>query len=433
MLIELWSGGVQKTVTDADLGTTYFIEYIATNRDGGRAPIGFSNTTIPPTNQVLPGNGNVWYQLKSNGTWTKTIGAGSSTYYLAVEPFFYSSSTIIPSQASYINELLLPPVYAVVGRECNVYFDGLTQAKHNDLAWDVTCAIGTQQDERFTVVPTTASTSTALTITAQDKSTLTSVATKTGTIQVAAATAAGTLTCLFIGDSTTASGEVVTEVNVLDTADANIALTMIGTQGSGANLHEGHAGWSATTFTTTGSPFFIGGKIDFAAYMTANAYTSVDRVAINLGINDMFAATTDAEAKIAADTCIDNIGKLITSIHRYNANCIIGVALTSPPSISQDAFGKNYASGQTYYRFKRNLTILYSKMLAKFSGLTASKVWLLPYNISLDTENNMISEVVTVNSRNSLQVIRQVNGVHPGQSGYLQIADTAYAWIKCTL
>jgi lysophospholipase L1-like esterase len=352
---------------------------------------------------------------------------------MAIEPCLYSASTVIPAQASYSNELLLPPIYAVVGRECNVYFDGLTQAKYNDLAWDVTCAIGTQQDERFTVVPVAASASTPITITAQDKSTLATVATKVGTIKVADAAAAGALRCLFIGDSTTAGGQVVTEVNVLDTADANIALTMLGTQGTGANLHEGRSGWSATTFSTTGSPFFIGGKIDFAAYMTANSYAGVDRVVINLGINDVFSATNDNGAKIAADTCIANIGKLITSIHRYNANCIIGVAITTPPSSSQNSFGSNYASGQTYYRYKRNITILYSKMLSKFSGLTASKIWLIPYNVSIDTVNNMLVETVAVNSRNAATVVRQSNGVHPATSGYLQIADVAYAWIKCTL
>ncbi|MFA6060728.1 MAG: SGNH/GDSL hydrolase family protein [Taibaiella sp.] len=431
-LVELWSGGLPKTLTVDDLGATYWVEYVATNRDGGRAPVGFSDTTVAPSNQLLPAVGNnTGYQLKANGTWS--ITAGFDKYYFAIEPFYYSATEETPTAKQISSELFLPPIYAVVGRECNVYFDGLTSISFDKLGWDVTCAIGTHQNERFTVTPATASASTALTISAIDPATLDVVATKAGTIQVAAAAAAGTLTCLFIGDSTTANGEVVTEVNVLATADADLAITMLGTKGTGANIHEGIAGWTSTLFTTTGSPFFVGGKIDFAGYMTANSYAGVDRVIINLGINDVFSATTDDAAKVSADTCINNIGKLITSIQSYSSTCHIGLAITTPPSINQDAFGKSYDSGQTYYRYKRNLSILYSKLLAKFSGKTASKLWLLPYNVSLDTVNNMIVETVAVNSRNSATVVRQANGVHPAASGYLQIADAAYAWIKCTL
>jgi hypothetical protein len=68
VLVELWSAGIPKTLTKADLGDTYWVEYAATNRDGGRSPLGFSDTTVAPTNQVLPALGtNTGYQLKSNG------------------------------------------------------------------------------------------------------------------------------------------------------------------------------------------------------------------------------------------------------------------------------------------------------------------------------------------------------------------------------
>lgn len=432
VLFELLSSGVPKTVTEVDIGSTYWVEYVATNRNGGRAPLGFSMSTLPPENQALPSVGAYTkYQLKSNGVWSVT--GGTATYYAAVEPWLYSASTTIPAAKQITPELLLPPIYAVVGRECNVYFDGLTDLHYKKLAWDVTCAVGTHQNERFTVTPIAAAASVALTIAAQDIASLDTVATAASTIKVAADTAAGTFKCLFIGDSTTASGEVVTEVNVLATADVNLAVTMLGTQGSAANLHEGRSGWTSTLFTTSGSPFFIGGVIDFAGYMTANGYASVDRIIINLGINDMFNATTDATAKVAAQTCVDNLGKLITSIQRYSATCLIGVALTTPPSANQDAFGKNYTSGQTYYRYKRNIAILYSKLLSKFAGKTSSNIWLIPYNVSLDTENNMSTETVAVNSRNSATIVRQSNGVHPAAVGYLQIADAIYAWIKCTI
>ena len=52
--------------------------------------------------------------------------------------------------------IVLPPaLYAVEGRECNVYFDNLLLTDATGLSLDVETTIrgGAQQNERFTVIP----------------------------------------------------------------------------------------------------------------------------------------------------------------------------------------------------------------------------------------------------------------------------------------
>jgi len=123
---------------------------------------------------------------------------------------------------------------------------------------------------------------------------------------------------------------------------------------------------------------------------------------------------------------------LIAAIHAHSGTTKIGIAFTTAPSDNQDAFGNtsNYATGQTQRRYKRNWAILGRQLLDAFGGKTTSLVWLLPYNVSNDTARNMLTVTAASNSRNAATVTRQNNGVHPAASGYLQIADVAYAWLK---
>jgi hypothetical protein len=46
------------------------------------------------------------------------------------------------------------------------------------------------------------------------------------------------------------------------------------------------------------------------------------------------------------------------------------------------------------------------------------------------TVNNMNTETVAVNSRNSTNIVRQSNGVHPNESGFYQIADSIFYFLK---
>jgi len=252
-------------------------------------------------------------------------------------------------------------------------------------------------------------------------------------IIVADAAKSGAAELLIIGDSTTAGGSVTAELLVLDAADSALSLTLRGTQGTAPNNHEGRSGWSSNTFVTTGSPLCNAGVLDINNYITTNTMTGLTHVVINLGINDIFSSATDSVVDGVIETLVTNVGKIVQGFQGYSGTIKIGVALTTPPSDSPDSFGENYGVGQTLHRYRRNWFRLVKRMNAAFSAVGAANVYLLPFSVSLDTRNNMSTVSVAVNSRNTTLVTRQSNGVHPASSGYLQIADVVYAWIKCTL
>ena len=68
--------------------------------------------------------------------------------------------------------------------------------------------------------------------------------------------------------------------------------------------------------------------------------------------------------------------------------------------------------------------------MAYFTGKESSNIYVVPTNVNLDTENNMQTTTVAINSRNSDTLERQSNGVHPADIGYYQIADVIYYWLK---
>ena len=419
------AAGNEKIVVASDLGATYWVQVIAYNKDGVSCPIGMSSGIADNYISLAQA-----YFLHSSQLW---VDVATVNYPLGFQPAYYSTQTALPAAQPPIPDLLLTPIYAVVGREANVYFSGLSMLDPLRVDWDVTYSgNGAQhQNDRFTVTPDVAGTF-SLTISALDPISSVVLATATTSVYVAAAATAATPTLLAIGDSTTAGGEVTAELVVLDTADANMALTLIGTKGTNPNKYEATSGWSTTTFTTTGSPFYISSVIDVAGYLTNNSLATPTHVVINLGINDVFSATTDAGARLSAQTAAANLAKLIASINIASATTKIGIALTTAPSDNQDAFGNtsNYATGQTQRRYKRNWAIMCRVLIDAFDGKTANLLWLLPYNVTNDTARNMLTATAASNGRNATTITRQNNGVHPAGSGYLQIADILYAWLK---
>jgi len=332
-------------------------------------------------------------------------------------------------------DLVLPPtIYTVVGREMNVYFDNLIADDATDYRWDVTCTQGLQQEERWTsgLAPTAGTTT--ITVAVHNKHNETPITSATASLVVKAA-AAGTgvnRKCLFIGDSTTAGGITTGEVVTIFSTDA-MAVTLIGTKGTGANLHEGISGWTINKFYTDAtSPFYFGGAFNFSTYMSTNGYSGLNYVFINLGINDVFSKTSDAGVSQLATTMLAQLEAMITNIHTYDANIKIGLAVTTPPPYNNDAFGASYGCGQTRWRFKRNLLLWSRLLINQFQGReVADKVYLVPLSLNLDTVHNMLFNTAAPwNSRTSLTTQRIYNGVHPDTPGYYQSADTYHAFLK---
>ncbi len=346
-----------------------------------------------------------------------------------LDPDFIANT---PNTENWYKELTLPPtIYAVVGKEMNIYFDNLISDKIEDYNVDVIYYnTAKQQTERFTITPAAAGNQN-IEIYFYDRF-LNLVNHATAALPIAAADAKSgeNPKCLFIGDSTTSAGLYTAELLNLFDADV-MDVTLIGTQGSILNLHEGYSGRTVDWFyTDAASPFVYSGSFDFSQYMTDNSFAGVDFVFIHLGINDVFGQTTDTGVDNIITANMAQLEAMITNIKAYNASVKIGIMATIPPAASQDAFGKDYGTGQTQWRYKRNIHRYVKGLLENFKSRTAESIYIIPVNVNLDTVHNMGTETVAANSRSLTMITRLSSGVHPAGEGYDQIADTIYYALK---
>jgi len=432
-------------MTEAQLSSVFFVGFYAANSSGAAATSASVTTTA-----LTYFEGNSFYTTNLGVSWQNNSGDGK----IAIELLNVTDSGIAPSPTS-IKEAMLPVVaadmvlpansYAVVGREFNIYNANLF-LNHADWNIDYTITSGTtigyQQNERWTVVPATAATPT-LTVTAYDRISGSSKNAVATTLKIAASSAAFTRKALFIGDSTTAAGTYTGELIVLDTADAATALTLIGTKGSGSNKHEGQGGWTVGRYYQPGATYYASnpfanppnssGIFDFAYYLsnTGQTMASGDWVFFHLGINDVFNETTDAAVETKLTAMMAQMELMITNIQTAVSGIRIGIMVTIPPSATQDAAGTGYGSGQNRWRYFRNWFMLAKRWLSQFDGRTGSNIYLVPVHLSLDTANNMsFNGAAPVNSRSSTNVTRQSDLVHPASSGYYQMADAIWAFLK---
>lgn len=429
------------TLTDADFADgEYFVGIYAHTRDGSKAACG------EPRGTLANSQGQSYYYSSSGntpivGTWATNSGnARIGVQHLLltnpeIEAVYFPAQSFVdelggsssPTQAS----VILPPyVFGVEGRECNVYFDNLFLTAADEYLIDAASSYGKHQNERWTWTPSGALPSGTLTVAAHDRSSGEMLASAVAEIRAAAASAGSGVnrTCLFIGDSLIAAGTITQ--TLLDNAD-DFGVTLIGTQGSGDNLHEGHSGWKTEDYMTTGSPFYIGGVVDFPQYLADNSLATPDWVFIHLGINDVFTKTSDAVAMTQADTSFDMLDTLIDSIQSAGAGVKVALMIPSPPSADQDAFGDDYGSVQTRWRFKRNILIWARELIARYAGQEDDGIYVVPSNTALDVVNNMSRAAsAPVNSRSSVTAQRQNNGVHPATEGYQQIGDAVWAFLK---
>lgn len=169
--------------------------------------------------------------------------------------------------------------------------------------------------------------------------------------------------------------------------------------------------------------------LDYANYLQANQLEKPHHVFIELGINDTFGFTTDTAVLTYSDTALPKYDSLIAAIHAVDPN--IKVIVMAPPSYAnQDAFGINYACGQTSRRAKRNIITFNSLLQKRYDGQQDQNIYFLGSGVNVDTLFNFPAGQVEVNSHNSTLVTRQVNGVHPDKPGYYQIGDVIFMFSK---
>lgn len=358
------------------------------------------------------------------------------------EPYGYTLANFLGNQQNSEEDVIInipSKIYAVVGEELNLYFDNIILGKDTDYDFDVDFGNKGQQFEHFfRFIPDAKETRTLTFKVIKNNQVL---ASKTTSVIVSTKTSGSgtTKSAVVIGDSTTANGITVTKLNENFSADS-MNITTVGTRGSSPNRHEGRSGWTARQFVATESASGVTNafynpntnEFDFSYYLSNNSITRPDYVIINLGINDMFGLTSDVSLKSKMDEAIADFETMIDSIKANSSTIKIGLALTIPPNYSQDAFAKDYKTGQTRWRYKRNNVLWVQRMIEHFSGKEAQNIYLIPTNSVIDTKHNygFVEEKVNARSEITKQVSAANGGVHPDSSGYWQIADSYWFWLK---
>lgn len=348
----------------------------------------------------------------------------------------YMIVTKIKPDYKSIYQLNLPAkIYALVGREINVYFDNLMIDDASKYNWDADGTLGTQQDERWTATPTEAGTY-PLKITAYKdyNDVYGGIANKSASV-IVAPTAAGTgqsVKYLQIGDSTTYN--MINSGTLFDNFTPDVVdFSHIGTQGTAPNLHEGWPGqYISFLFSSASSPFVFNGVFDFPQYMSTNGFTGVDCVGLHVGINDVFSKNyEDIDATVAG--VVSTIEVMITSIHTYNSLTKIGIMVPILPTLTQNGIGNLSNMNTPRWRYKRNIVLLARQLINQFQEREIENIYIVPVNCNLDTVNNMASRTELANARTTTMVSRQINGLHPSDEGSGQMSDSVYYWIKNTI
>ncbi len=352
---------------------------------------------------------------------------------------------------------LLPPVIpAVPGRECNIYFDNLilrAPYPRDFLAVDVECLRGAQLQDRFTWTPAAGDVGDyGLTIRIFGPGDeLLAEGTTIIRVYPPDAGAGQALTLLIIGDSLTNASVYPAELYDLCQGEGNPAVTLIGTNQPLRDRpevrHEGYGGWRASSFVSmwgpeardaagrrTRSPFLYerDGQpvLDFQQYCDENNDgQGPDYVTILLGCNDNF-GLKDANLETGIDDFERNMETLIAEIHRVRPDTKISVISLMPPSASQDSFGTDYGCAYDRRQWLKNQHRTLERSFVKYMGREAENIFFIPAYVNLDCVHNYPSATVPANARTDQQITRLNNSVHPAASGYKQMADSLYCWLK---
>ena len=353
--------------------------------------------------------------------------------------------------------ILSESVPAVVGHEISIYFDNVVLLPDSrQVFFDVTCAKGMQQEERWTLIPKEADVGdVALTLDVLDAESRIIASAKT-IIRVAPADVGKgkEVRFLVVGDSLTEHSVYPEHILTLCKAPGNPSLTLLGTNHiagfSPENRHEGYGGWTFKRFATfyseerdparyrsMCSPFVFmeEGKptLDFNRYIEEKCGGKApDFVSVELGCNDIYGAN-EAGQQSAIDEALANADKLVAAILSAGPDIRLGLMMLTPPAASQDAFGNNGRCGQTRWQYRRNQHRFVEQLKQKYAGREKERIYLIPTYLSLDTRHGFPTDTMLANAHATETITRQSNAVHPSAVGYKQMGDSLYAWLKVML
>ena len=373
---------------------------------------------------------------------------------LGVEPSTESDSKTVVNPGAV--RLLLPRIIpATVGLECNIYFDNVVLVPDaSQLLFNVTSRHGMQFEERWTWQPEQGDVGDhSLELEVRDAANQV-IASSHTTVRVSSIESfeKPTQTVLCIGDSLTHASFYTGRLLELSKQQGGSQIELVGTNwiyDQVTNRHEGYSGWTAKYFTDhftgvartgkyedRGSPFLYqdeGGprKLDFSRYCEETNHGEFpDVVTIFLGPNDVF-WFSDESIEEGIDDVLTHFEQLIQMIRRSSPATKIGIMLPVPPAESQDAFGKNYGCRQTRWQYRRNQHRFVERLLESYETKAGiGNIHIIPTNVCLDSRNSYPTSSQPLNSNNRQVTVSQRDGVHPAESGYHQIADMLFSWLK---
>lgn len=356
--------------------------------------------------------------------------------------------------------LTLPPVlYAVATSEVNLYFDNVVLTPPGTgRIFEVTCDKGRQLNERWTWTPKDEETGDVPLVlevrNADDKV----VASGQTVVRVVARNAGAQkpVRLLCVGDSLTHNGIYTAELLKLCSGPEQPALKLLGTHHpKGAvegNVHEGYGGWRYQDFVERytdkpvpenqpnqrSSPFVFvspqGPVFDVPRYVKESCDgVPPDFITVLLGANDM-ARVTDAQREEALPKILGYADRLIAGLRAAAPQARIGLLPPLPPVASQDAFGANYGLSIKWWTYRKNQHRMVEGMLARYGGREKEGIYLVPALAMIDTVYGYPhGPEEPASARATRRVSRASNALHPDVSGYLQVADAIYDWLKAML
>lgn len=369
---------------------------------------------------------------------------------------------ITTTQAEDLNtcRLVLPPVvYAVAGTETNLYFQNVILTPPGRIwIFDVLCAKGIQQVERWTWIPKdedAGDVPLSLEVrNADDKV----VATGKTIIRVAKANAGSEqpLRLLCIGDSGTHASAYTAELMKSCAEPGQPRLTLLGTHhppfAAPGNVHEGYGGWTFQNFVekytdkpvpgdhgNRSSPFVFaspnGPVFDVPRYIKESCGgVPPDHVTMFLGANELAQIVMDP-ANPDLDESIGRVfghaDRLIAGWRAAAPKARIGLVTMYPPT-NQDGFGANYANSRLkYWPYRKAQHRFVEMMIARYGDRANDGLYVIPAYLMLDTEHSFPIEAQQANARTTEEIPRIVNALHLTSSGYGQLSDSIFGWLKC--
>ena len=340
----------------------------------------------------------------------------------------------------------LPPrLYAVPGKELNIYFDNLSVLPLPG-AVEVVAKVGAQFADRYSFTPKPEHTGThPLRLEWRDAEGKILASAETEIIVAPAAVAPRSVKVLVIGDSLTNATIYPRHIAGALRAD-KFEVSFVGSHAGNGKpaaedgvVHEGYGGWQFSHFVnrwTPGdafrakSPFLAGpGKLDIPGFFAKKGGVP-DVITVLLGVNDIAACTRETlPAKL--ESISRDADTLLNALAEAAPKAKIGVGLIPPPAASQDAFGFNYTTRINRVQYLRNTFALWQMMEKKYRN--HPRFELVPVNVNIDCRNNYPVRKTPYNAQNPETYMMQNNAVHPAASGYRQIGDSFYFWMRNTL